>query len=225
VRHSEKKRKSFTAEKLRALAAYDPETGIFTRREGGLGVRAGEKMGSNERGYWVIVIESTRYMAQRLAWLYVHGEWPTRPVRFHDGNKLNCAIANLRYGKYREREDRALYLRDHRKLHPEKYRGHDLKRSFGIDLAEYQRKFAAQGGVCAICAQPERDTRNGKAKWLAVDHDHQTGAVRDLLCCACNKSLGNMNEDPERLEKAAAYLRRHAAETPANVIRLKRKAP
>lgn len=61
----------------------------------------------------------------------------------------------------------------------------------------------AQGGVCAICEQPEPKKR------LAVDHDHTTGAVRALLCSKCNVALGLMSDDPARLRVAAHYLETH----------------
>lgn len=79
---------------------------------------------------------------------------------------------------------------------------------FGITPDQYREMLDAQGGVCAICEQPERvrDARNGRLKALAVDHDHETGAVRGLLCQNCNKGIGNLGDSPERLIAAAAYL-------------------
>jgi hypothetical protein len=64
----------------------------------------------------------------------------------------------------------------------------------------------AQAGVCAICDLPERATRNGVPKRLAVDHDHATGAVRALLCSRCNLAIGYMEDCPARLRAAADYL-------------------
>lgn len=82
---------------------------------------------------------------------------------------------------------------------------HNLKR-YGLTLAGYQEKFAAQGGRCAICGdKPEEGQR------LHVDHSHSTGAVRDLLCRWCNYALGNAKDDPTRLLAMAAYLERHTA--------------
>ena len=83
----------------------------------------------------------------------------------------------------------------------------------GIDADRYQEMLKAQGGVCAICACPEkhRDGLSGKPKDLAVDHDHATGIVRALLCSACNTALGLFNDSPELLDKARAYLKRHKA--------------
>jgi hypothetical protein len=76
-----------------------------------------------------------------------------------------------------------------------------------------------QGGVCAICSQPERtaDGLSGKPKDLAVDHDHATGAVRALLCSACNTAIGLFNDDITLLAKAQAYVIQYSqsGQTPA----------
>jgi hypothetical protein len=68
----------------------------------------------------------------------------------------------------------------------------------------------AQNDLCAICGRPETVVRCGKTQNLAVDHDHTTNQVRDLLCNNCNNMLGYFNDDPELLEKAANYLEKHA---------------
>jgi len=65
--------------------------------------------------------------------------------------------------------------------------------------------------VCAICEKPETAKRSGKVVPLSVDHNHQTGKPRGLLCAACNRAIGLMQEDPQRLEAAARYLRQHQA--------------
>lgn len=65
-------------------------------------------------------------------------------------------------------------------------RAYSLKRNYGIDEAEYQRMFDAQGGRCGICGG-DKSFGNGK---LHVDHCHRTGRVRKLLCVKCNMALG-----------------------------------
>jgi hypothetical protein len=65
----------------------------------------------------------------------------------------------------------------------------------------------AQNNKCAICKQPETATRYGKTANLSIDHDHDTGQLRELLCSNCNVMLGMFNEDPDLIDKAAAYLR------------------
>lgn len=81
----------------------------------------------------------------------------------------------------------------------------------GVDAECYQEMLHAQGGVCAICAQPERapDKASGKTKDLAIDHCHKTGAVRALLCSNCNRGLGLFNDDPQLLAKARDYVLKH----------------
>jgi hypothetical protein len=82
----------------------------------------------------------------------------------------------------------------------------------GIDAQRYQDMLREQNGVCAICHKPETapDKASGKTKDLAIDHDHKTGAVRALLCSACNTALGLFNDDPALLAKAQQYVLKHA---------------
>lgn len=89
---------------------------------------------------------------------------------------------------------------------PRRFRTYWLKNRFGITAEEYDAMFQAQGGVCAICKQPE--TRNlGKGIVnMGVDHDHRTGAVRGLLCHRCNTIMGMLEDDPTLLAKMIAYL-------------------
>ena len=81
--------------------------------------------------------------------------------------------------------------------------GH-LKRKFGLTLEQYDELLASQGGGCAICGDaPEVNVS------LHIDHDHDTGAVRGLLCLRCNNALGQLKEDPDLIRAAAAYLDGH----------------
>lgn len=78
---------------------------------------------------------------------------------------------------------------------------------FGITPEQYLEMLEAQDGLCAICERPERSTdKKGWTKALAVDHDHDTGAIRGLLCANCNKGIGNLGDSVETLIAAAAYL-------------------
>jgi len=85
----------------------------------------------------------------------------------------------------------------------QKARNHErmVKKTYGLAAGEYDRRYSEQGGVCAIC---QRAT--GKTKRLAVDHDHETGAVRGLLCGPCNKMVGYFRNSPEAFRRAAYYL-------------------
>lgn len=86
------------------------------------------------------------------------------------------------------------------------------KRAYGITEADYAAMLASQGGVCAICRQPESRKHPEGVVWvLSVDHDHRTGAIRNLLCGNCNALLGHADDDIALLETCIAYLKRHAA--------------
>ena len=89
-------------------------------------------------------------------------------------------------------------------LHNELMRAGQLKRKFGITIADYDALLASQGDGCAICKSPCPTGRR-----LAVDHDHATKAVRGLLCHSCNLGIGKLGDDPERLLAAAKYLLGH----------------
>lgn len=75
---------------------------------------------------------------------------------------------------------------------------------YGITRDEYRKLWLSQGGVCAICVQPERTARN---RLLTIDHDHATGQVRGLLCSQCNRAIGLLGDSPEVIEAAARYLK------------------
>jgi hypothetical protein len=78
-----------------------------------------------------------------------------------------------------------------------------LKREYGLTKEDYLEMLKFQNGVCAICCNPE------KKKRLAVDHCHNTGKIRGLLCTRCNTSIGRFNDDVELLQKAIDYLKTH----------------
>jgi hypothetical protein len=85
-----------------------------------------------------------------------------------------------------------------------------LENTYGITSEEYQRLLAEQRGVCAICHQdePNEHGRTGTKFRLAVDHCHDTGRVRGLLCQKCNRAIGLLNDDADLLRKAIGYLER-----------------
>lgn len=98
------KNSTLTAERLRELLDYDRETGVFrwrVKRKGtaGVGAIAGCAEGHQHPSgfmYWKIHIDYRYYKRCRLAWLFVHGEWPTGEIDHRDGNESNDAIGNLR---------------------------------------------------------------------------------------------------------------------------------
>jgi hypothetical protein len=79
-----------------------------------------------------------------------------------------------------------------------------LQRKYGITIEKYEEMLDAQAGVCAICGREPNPNIS-----LHVDHDHETGQIRDLTCFRCNQALGAFSEDPFLLRAAADYLDRH----------------
>jgi hypothetical protein len=100
---------------------------------------------------------------------------------------------------------RSAHKRRYKRLNPQRIQEEKRRarlRRYGLTVAEYDSMFAAQDGKCAIC-----DRANDRR--LCVDHDHETGAVRELLCDPCNQGLGRFGDDPDLMLKAIAYLRKH----------------
>ena len=77
-------------------------------------------------------------------------------------------------------------------------------RKYGFSIADYDAMSHCQNGVCAICGQP-----NNNGKRLDVDHNHDSGKVRGLLCNSCNRGIGYLKDDAEVLLKAAEYLNKN----------------
>ena len=89
---------------------------------------------------------------------------------------------------------------------PEKFkancdRGNLVK--YGITPEEKRALFDKQEGKCPICTAPLLPGRKG----MQVDHDHETGVVRGLLCALCNSMLGDFRKEPAWLQAAVLYLR------------------
>lgn len=84
--------KHINHDRLLLLMAYDPATGLFTRRASPLSL-----VGTTQKnGRIHICVDYVIFRAHRLAWFYVHGEWPHGDIDHIDGNPANNAIANLR---------------------------------------------------------------------------------------------------------------------------------
>lgn len=86
-----------------------------------------------------------------------------------------------------------------------------LIRTFGITQADYDRMLADQGGGCALCGKTAEEQKGRYQTYLHVDHCHDTGRVRGLLCDEHNLLLGRFNDDPALLRRAAAYLEADAS--------------
>jgi len=77
-------------------------------------------------------------------------------------------------------------------------RSTSLLRTYGITLAEKEVMVKRQGGRCSICRR--------KVKTLCIDHDHDTGFVRGVLCWRCNQALGFFGDSHQSLARAIDYM-------------------
>lgn len=110
-------------------------------------------------------------------------EFP-RNKRTKDGWACYCKKCHNRRG----RESRSRYGGS---------RHHHLSQRYGMTPAEFEERVKSQGGLCAICRR--------KAA-VQVDHDHETGIVRGVLCLHCNAALGALRDDLGRVYMAIDYL-------------------
>lgn len=108
--------------------------------------------------------------------------------------KRSCQYAKTKKGKKVVNEAAKRYQRTERgKKVQQKYqkslkrKNCVLKSKFGITLEQYDEMFENQNGVCAICGLVDATGRR-----LAVDHNHETGKIRGLLCVGCNARLGTL---------------------------------
>lgn len=82
-----------------------------------------------------------------------------------------------------------------------------LKSKYGLTIEAHTAMLQTQFYRCAACG--DKFDPESKLKDPVVDHDHETGENRELLCRECNIVFGHVKDDPVRLEKMIAYLRRH----------------
>ena len=104
-------------------------------------------------------------------------------------------------------ESKNRHKKPRKKVTYEKNREYNLKKKFGMTLDDFNKILNNQFGGCAICgdvspAPVRSDQRHG----FVVDHCHETGVVRAILCQSCNKAIGFLREDPTIAQRTADYL-------------------
>lgn len=127
-----------------------------------------------------------------------------RQKRWYEENKeRQCRKERARYKEVKDRDTSSR-----------------LKKKFGITLEDYNAMLALQGGRCAVCGTDKKiKDKHGNLRRLAVDHDHKTGKVRQLLCSPCNTSIGLVKENVKTLLNMIDYIKKHG-ETNVNTVTL-----
>ncbi len=119
--------------------------------------------------------------------------------RYKDGLASYCKPCANAYSRESHESDPGLRRRGKDKA---------LTKYYGLTLKQYEKMVWDQDGLCAICGEPQRESWG---RYLHLDHDHETGKVRALLCAPCNMGIGHFEDDTERMEQAIEYLKRHRA--------------
>lgn len=94
------------------------------------------------------------------------------------------------------------YYLDNKNEILKKKRKNYIEKTYGIPYTEYELRLSLQEYSCAICGKGSKEDE----KRLAVDHNHENGDIRGLLCISCNLIIGHANDDIEILFSAIKYL-------------------
>jgi len=105
------------------------------------------------------------------------------------------------------------YYQDNKELCDKLRRKSEIKRLYGLDIDDYEIMVGQQNNKCYICGQ------SPKKNALAVDHDHQTGKIRKLLCSGCNHHVGIIEKGEDYLISLVRYLAEHESEMAINLLK------
>lgn|SRR3990167_5831592 len=123
-----------------------------------------------------------------------------RQYQIVNRDKIMAYRRTSEYKAKRRVQDNAHYART-----KERHRELWASKKYGITIEDY-RKLSLKDS-CDICGQKEIAVdRNKNTKRLAIDHNHETGKVRGMLCQRCNQAIGLLREDIELIEKVKSYL-------------------
>ena len=210
-----------TVEQLTEELFYDPESGALVRKrtarpvyleahKGGPRIEvAGVRMGAYKV---VLALWLGRYPEKHEYRHTSEDPMDLRAVAFKrrrgDGRK-DCALCGENvvlenFHRNRQRKDnRGSYCADCLRQLSQKWGRVTRFAKYGLTEQKYAEMAAAQDHKCRICERPTAKERYGK---LAIDHCHDTGEVRGLLCMNCNTALGMFRDSPRVLLRAAQYL-------------------
>ena len=121
------------------------------------------------------------------------------PLRYDKGRSVGKRQSRCKACRnaYRVKRRQEVGWTPHKNRHE-----HQLRSDTRLNLSEYNAMLKAQDGVCALCRKTCATGRR-----LAVDHCHDTGRIRGLLCMRCNTAIGALGDTKESIEKVLAYVR------------------
>lgn len=131
-------------------------------------------------------------------------------TQYYDG--VECKVCNT---TKRQLHDNRCHecLKRRQDIYNMKGREKNFMQVHGVSYAQRDQMYADQNGLCLICKEAgniDLLAKGASTKGrLFIDHCHDTGKVRGLICNACNIGLGVFKDNPEILEQATVYLRKH----------------
>lgn len=127
--------------------------------------------------------------------------------RMKHGKHIWCAECRIeKQNEYKKTDAYKAYMKKTKEHRLNKNRVNDLRSKYGLTVKEHDEILASQGFKCAICRTENPGGRNFN-KRFQVDHCHETGRVRGLICWSCNVGLGKLGDTVESLERAVEYLK------------------
>jgi hypothetical protein len=135
-------------------------------------------------------------------------EWRLRNPEKHYANVLRYIANNREKNRemqraYRQKNLEKVRARDRARDRRKQQREYQLRTRYGMSVKAYDELVAAAKGLCAICGRKPKQP-------LYVDHCHEAGHVRGLLCVKCNMAIGHLDNSPQRALKVYEYLVREA---------------
>ena len=109
--------------------------------------------------------------------------------------------------KWYQKNKPRISKKEKEKYDPRKKRNYRLLQDHDITVDQYDAQMESQGNCCAICGLPGDQDQMSKS--MPIDHNHETGEYRDIICSHCNTALGLVKDNIETLKKMIAYLRKH----------------
>ena len=123
--------------------------------------------------------------------------------KYQVDNREKCNEKSRRWAN-KNKGIKSAYARKYHKKYPLKRRIKTLSKH-GLTMDDYALLMEQQNGLCAICGIPQVEMN----RKFYVDHCHETGKVRGLLCIKCNTGIGNLNDNLQVLKNAVTYLEKH----------------
>jgi hypothetical protein len=130
---------------------------------------------------------------------------PAEKERLYRSTRREKYAAYQRAYYQRNKEKVSAYDRMRKVRDAEKIRARDIKKKYGMTPEVFDALHSSQQGACAICRNPLTTENRG----TVVDHCHDTGKVRGLLCQGCNRGIGLLKDDATVLASAIEYLTKH----------------